>query len=302
MVSESSALAIGLSWPRRADHIVDVLIAERAPKLAATPVWPLLQPLIYRLLDYRKARAAAEAIAPLSGRAALEYLSNLLAIEVLVDGLDHVPRSGRLMIVCNHPTGIADGIAVWDALKAARPDLLFYANSDVHRVAPRFAEVLIPVEWVEAKRTRERTRETLVRTREAMEAEAALVIFPAGRIARRRKGGDGGASRASDPPWAPSAFSVARKYAAPILPMHLAGPWPGLFHLFDRFSGELRDITLFHELLNKRGARFALTIGETVAPQDLPADPGEAAQAMKDHVEKALPRRRGEAGRSEAGR
>jgi len=54
--------------------------------------------------------------------------------------------------------------------------------------------------------------------------------------------------------------------------MHLAGPWSGLFHFFDRFSGELRDITLFHELLNKRGKRFDLLIGHAVAP-DAAAQP-----------------------------
>ena len=76
-------------------------------------------------------------------------------------GLHHLPRTGRCVIVANHPTGIADGIAVHDALKAARPDMVFYANSDAHRVSPRLSETLIPVEWVEKKRTRERTRLTL---------------------------------------------------------------------------------------------------------------------------------------------
>jgi hypothetical protein len=45
-------------------------------------------------------------------------------------------------VVCNHPTGIADGVAVYDVLKAVRPDLCFYANSDAHRVSPRLGEVL----------------------------------------------------------------------------------------------------------------------------------------------------------------
>ena len=46
----------------RAAHIVDVLIEERAPKLSASPLWPLVRPPLYRLLDYRKARAMADAI------------------------------------------------------------------------------------------------------------------------------------------------------------------------------------------------------------------------------------------------
>ena len=41
------------------DHIVDVLIAERAPKLSASLAWPVLRPLLYALLDYGKARRMA---------------------------------------------------------------------------------------------------------------------------------------------------------------------------------------------------------------------------------------------------
>ncbi|MFI4963999.1 MAG: GNAT family N-acetyltransferase [Caulobacterales bacterium] len=273
-----------LSSARRRDHIVDVLIAERAPNLAASPAWPLIRPLLYGALDYGKARRMADAIAPLPGRAALEHVSRLLGVKVSAAGLEHIPRRGRLIAVCNHPTGIADGIAVYDALKGVRPDLCFYANSDAHRVAPGLSDVLIPVEWVEAKRTRERTRDTLLLTREALEAERCLVIFPSGRLARRRPDG-----RLADPPWAPSAVSLARKYAAPVIPIHVAGPWSRMFHFFNRFSSELRDVTLFHELLNKRGRGFDLTIGRPIAPEALEGEPAEAAAKLKAFVEAELP-------------
>jgi putative hemolysin len=267
------------------DHIIDVLIAERAPRLSGSPAWPAIRPLLYRMLDYRKARAMAQAIGPLSGRAALDYVSDLLGVKVSVAGLEHVPREGRAIFVCNHPTGIADGIAVFDALKAARPDICFYANSDAHRVVPHFDEVLIPVEWVEDKRTRDRTRLTLQLTRQAMEAERALVIFPSGRLARRSADGT-----LADPPWMPSALSLARKYEAPVVPLHLSGPWSTLFHLFNRFSQELRDITLFHELLNKRGREFALIVGPPIAPDMLDPDANVATLALKAYVEQILPR------------
>ena len=265
------------------DHIVDVLIAERAPKLSASPAWPLVRPLLYALLDYAKARRLAETIAPMPGREALDLISRSLALKLAIGGLERIPPAGRLIVVANHPTGLADGVAVFDALKAVRPDLCFYANADAHRVAPRFDEVLIPVEWVEAKRTRERLRLTLALTREALEAERALVIFPSGRLARRRPGGG-----LSDPPWAASAVSLARKYETPIAPIHLAGPWSSLFHLFDRVSSELRDITLFHEMLNKRGRAFTLTVGKPIPPTALGADPTETVARLKAHVERGL--------------
>ena len=265
------------------DHIVDLLIAERAPRLASSLAWPALRPLLYALLDYGKARRMAEAIAPLPGRQALDFVSGLLALKVRGRGLDRAPAKGRLIVVCNHPTGIADGVAVFDALKASRPDICFYANADAHRVSPGLGEVLIPVEWVEAKRTREKTRNTLVLTREALEAERCLVIFPAGRLARRAADGV-----LRDLEWMSSAVSLARKYDAPVLPIHVAGPYSAMFHFFHRFSGELRDITLFHELLNKHGRAFDLTAGPLISPMALDGDPTEVTARLKAHVEQGL--------------
>ena len=265
-------------------HIIDVLIEERAPKLASTPIWPLLRPALYRLLDYRKAVTMADIIAALPGGPALDHISDQLRLKVQIDGLERVPGSGKAIVICNHPTGIADGIAVYDALKPKRPDICFYANADAQRVAPRFNDVLIPVEWVEARRTRERTRETLILTREAMDAERMLVIFPAGRIARVQPDGE-----LCDPVWQPSAVSLARKYETPVIPIHLSGPWSGLFHFFNRFSAELRDMTLFHEFLNKQGRAYRLTVGPTIDWQALEGEPAEATLKLKRYIEHDLP-------------
>jgi putative hemolysin len=225
----------------------------------------------------------ADQLAPLDGRAALDFASQLLSLKVAVSGLEHVPPTGPVVILANHPTGIGDGVAVYDALKVRRPDMVFYANADAHRVCPGFHDTLIPVEWVEAKRNRERARLTLTRTAQAFAEERAIMIFPAGRMSRRDETG-----RFCDPPWAPTAFSVARKAGAPLVPAHLSGPWSRLFNVFHDRSPELRDITLFHELLNKQGKAFSLIIGEPIAPTALPSDPPEAIQRLKDFVEGPL--------------
>ena len=274
-----------MAAPGYHDHIVDTLILERAPKLARSPVWPVARPLLYGLLDYGKARRMADAIAPLSGQAALDYMSALLAVRVSVRGLERVPKTGRLVLIANHPTGIADGVAVYDAMKTVRSDICFYANADAHRVSPGLGDMLIPVEWLEDKRTRDRTRLTLTMTRDVMEAERPLMIFPAGRLARQ--GWDG---KLRESPWMSSATSLARKYGAPIVPLHIKGPWSTLFHFFHHISNELRDITLFHELLNKRGRAFEIVVGPVIDPGALDGDAVEATQALQVYVEHVLPR------------
>jgi len=79
------------------------------------------------------------------------------------------------------------------------------------------------------------------------------------------------------------------------VPMHLSGPWSTLFHFFNRFSKELRDITLFHELLNKRGREFSLIVGPPIAPETLDADANAATLALKAYVERVLPADRDQA-------
>ena len=264
-------------------HIIDTLIAERAPRLCGSPAWPLARGPLHALLSYGKARAMADAVAPMAGREALEYVSGLLGLKIEVQGLENLPAKGRVLIVCNHPTGVADGVAVHDALKARRPDLVFYANADAHRVCPGLDDVLIPVEWVEAKRTLGHTRQVLQRTRAALEGERALMIFPAGRLAIRVEG------RLTDRPWQASAAAIARWYGAPIVPMHLTGPWSTLFHLFDGRAQELRDITLFHEMLNKRGRRFSLIVGRPIPAPTLDPDDAVTIGALKRFVERVLP-------------
>ncbi len=264
-------------------HIVDVLIEERAPKLSSGPAWPVLRPLLYSILNYNKAIRMADAIAPMGGREALEYISHLLEVRLEMAGQERAPKDGAFIVLSNHPTGITDGIALYDALRPARPDTLFYANSDAERVCKRFNEALIPVEWVLAKRTRERTRVTLKMTDEAFEAGRPLAIFPAGRIARLRDG------LLTDPEWMPTAASLARKYELPILPVHMSGPYSFWFHAFAKFSAELRDITLFHELLNKQGKTYKLTFGPVISHTAVGADTTSAIRKLKHYIERVLP-------------
>ena len=269
---------------RAADKpIVDVLIEERCPKTAAHWTWPAVRPLLYAALGYRKARAMADMIAPLSGLQAFDRLSRQLNIDARVTGAQRIPREGRCVIVSNHPTGLADGIAAFDVLRDIRPDMVFFANADALRVNPRFDDLIIPIEWVPEKRSPAKTKETLRLAGAAFAAERCVVIFPSGRLAHKVRG------RLVDKDWFPTAVSLARKQNAPIVPMHIRASNSALYYALCRASNELRDITLFHELLNKAGAAFEVTLGQPIAPEALKGDPGAMTRALKGYVEHVLP-------------
>lgn len=265
-------------------HIVDILIAERGRQLTNHPAWPLLRPFLHKVLHYRRAVRMADEIAPLSGLQALDYVSRLLDLSLTISGSRHVPRKGGFVMVANHPTGIADGVAVFDALKDIRRDLAIFTNRDAIRVNRRLGDVLIPVEWRDSHKSTAKSRETLKSTHRAVGENRAMVLFPAGRIAYWADG------RLNERPWQTSAVALARKYGLPVLPANVTARNSWLFYWLAGWNTELRDMTVFHELLNKRKQPFSVTFGPLIDPAVLEGDPSEVTTALQDYCAQDLKR------------
>ena len=258
-------------------HVVDQLIAERGEKLVSSWAWPLLKPLLYRILHYHDAVRMADEIATLSGTEAMDYVSDLLSLNLEVTGIDRVPETGAFVLAANHPTGIADGVAVYDALRNVRSDISIFTNRDAHRVNPRLRDTLIPVEWREEFRDRTKTRETLQLSSQAFREQRAIVIFPSGRIAYWQDGG------LNERPWLPSFVALARKYKVPVLPVHVRSRNSGLFYWFANWNTELRDMTVFHELLNKKGKTLQIHFGPMIPNEHLNGDTDSLTRRLQHH-------------------
>lgn len=259
-------------------HIVDVLIAERAIGLASHWSWPVVRPILYKLLGYDRAVTMSDIVADMPGPEAMTFVSTMLNLQLDITGLDRIPKEGPFILAANHPTGIADGVAVHDLIKSVRPDIAIFTNRDAVRVARRFDEVLIPVEWREEHKSREKTKETLVRTAEAFEDGKAVVIFPSGRIAYWAD------DQLNERPWQATLVTLAKRYKVPIVPVHVRSRNSGLFYLFSRISSELRDMTVFYELLNKSGSGFGLSVGKPISHEDLNGDANQLTTALQDHT------------------
>ena len=258
-------------------HIVDSLIEERARRLHASPVWPAVKTVFFPLLGHGKAVRIADTLAPLGGAEAMDWSERFLDMQVSADGLPHVPETGPCVITANHPGGIADGIAVWQALKARRPDMVFFANRDAIRVCEGLSDIVIPVEWRPGARSRDKTRETLRQAIEAFKAGRCIVVFPAGRMAKW----DWRKLRLAEEAWQVTAVSLARKFSAPIIPLGVKQRMSLMFYGLGQIHEELKHMTVFHELLAKRGARYGLKFAPCVEPHDLPEGESPATEALR---------------------
>ncbi|WP_296417171.1 lysophospholipid acyltransferase family protein [Pseudooctadecabacter sp.] len=244
---------------------IDPLIAERAPWLYRKGLTArLARRALDRTLSYDQTVQIATDLRDTCGAGVMGEMFCKLARRVRVHGLDNVPRQGGALVVANHPTGIADGIILHGLLADIRPDLFFFANKDILRVMPQLSPMIAPVEWRTDQRSHGKTRETMAFLRDAVKDDRLGVIFPSGRLAQRR------GLRLHERPWMASAAMLARKYDLPVIPINIRARNSALFYLFDMIHPTLRDITLFHETLNKDRQPFAITVGEAISPSALP--------------------------------
>lgn len=257
-------------------EVIDQLIEERAPWMRRGGLRvAMVRRLLHAVLQYDRTVKIGEALEPFPGAAVLHTLSDMIAHHVEVSGLENIPRQGPAMVVCNHPTGIADGVVLFGALGQVRPDLFIFANADAMRVLPQLEAVLAPVEWRPEKRTHKQNRETMDYARRAFGAGRLAVLFPSGRLAKRTWWW------LNERPWMPSGAMLARKFNLPVVPLHIRARNSALFYLFDRIHPTLRDITLFHEVLNKTRQPYRITVGRPIDPATLPSGSAEATELLR---------------------
>ncbi len=256
---------------------IDALILERAPWLdAPSPLARGARKLLNQILHYDRTVQLAETIRDDNAAAIMRRMGQMLARRVQVTGLHNVPASGPALIVANHPTGIADGIILHHMITQRRPDAYAFANKDILRLLPQMKDMICPVEWRTEKRTHASARETMHFVRQAKEDRRLGLIFPSGRLAKRR------GIHLDERPWMSSAAMLARKFELPVVPVNLQARNSWLFYLCDLIHPTLRDITLFHETLNKDLQPYQITIGAPIDGAGLPRNADEGIALLKE--------------------
>lgn len=255
---------------------LDPLIEERAPWLFSGRLHHnLARALLMRMLGYPRTLDLGAKFRDESTATIFSKMEEMIIRDLEVTGLEHIPKTGPALIVANHPTGIADGIVLYSLIGRVRKDLFIYTNQDILRVLPQLEDMIVPVEWRHEKRSHAKTRATMEQTRAWLERDRIGLIFPSGRLAKRHR------LTLHERPWMASAAMIARKMEVPVIPLRIRARNSILFYLFDAIHPTLRDVTLFHEVLNKAGQQYQISIGAPVPSGSLPVKSDKSIEMLR---------------------
>ena len=199
-----------------------------------------------------------------------------IGIRTRIEGLgfESIPHSGPLVVVANHPTGFAEGVAIPALLDARRDDVFVMGHTFFERW-PSLAKRMVLVEPQSGKGDHAGNGRAVVRAARRIRNGSCMLMFPAGSVARPR-------SFSLEPKegvWHKGLANIVRLSGAAILPIHVAGSPSLLFRAVTSLHPRLGVPLLFREALRANRETMKVNVGSIITAEEF-LDFGPAAQAV----------------------
>jgi putative hemolysin len=260
----------------------------------AAPDDPLFRRLLIRMIEdlsgrrrllpiYREWSAKIAGKHPLMWSTVLDMIGTRLDVKAPPDWHLRAP-AGPLVMIANHPFGIADGIAILALAERLGRPYRILVNADFMRV-PEVQRLGLPIDFSETRAALATNLATRAEARRLLKAGVTIVIFPAGGVATA----ESPFGVAEELPWKQFVVRLIQQSEAAVLPVHFEGQNSPLFHFISRYSLTLRLALLVSEFRHRLGAPIQATVGEPVSSAALAADGHALIDALYLAVHRLAP-------------
>jgi putative hemolysin len=187
-------------------------------------------------------------------------------------GWQTIPPETPLVIIANHPFGIADGIAIMAIAEQLGRPYRVLVNNDLLRI-PEMRAKALPIDFSATREAVQTNLKSRAEARRLLKAGTSIIIFPSGGVATAERP----FGPAEDLPWKLFAARLIEQSDAQVLPIYFEGQNSAVFHFVSRYSLTLRLSLLVCEFRFRIGAAIKAHVGAPVACADLKRAAGDGA-------------------------
>ncbi len=193
-----------------------------------------------------------------------------------------IPSRGAVVILANHPTGLAETLILTELIYQKRKDVKVLSNGLLGDIK-EISSLLISIDL----RHKDSQHESFLNCENHLNDSGALLIFPAGEISSRHNQ----YSYPRDRRWSQRIIALATKAKAKLIHVHISGMNSKLFYAVSRLNFNCRLALASIETYNKKKSPFGIHSSEPIAMRDDPlVGPKQVANGLR-YLNYALPHR-----------
>lgn len=215
-----------------------------------------------------------------------EAAMRLLQLQLDYDAakLAQLPAKGALVIVANHPFGLVDGLLIGHLANRVRDDFKVLTNARLYPPDAAIQRYILPIDFDPGPEAQATTLKTRAIARQHLAAGGCLIVFPAGGVATTPTPF---ARQAVDLDWKPFTARLIHAARADVVPMFFHGQNSRLFQIASHISMTARLALLLHEVANKIGSAFRVSIGDVIPYGEIATlrDPHELSRHLRQRTE-----------------
>lgn len=185
------------------------------------------------------------------------------------------PRRDALVIVCNHPFGVIDGLAICALISRIRSDFRILTNAVLDR-AEETRPHLLPVDFSETREAIGVNLKSRAEARAHLARGGCLIVFPAGGVSTTPSIWH---ARAVDAQWKSFTARLILAAKAAVAPLYFEGQNSRLFQIASHLHQTLRLSLLFKEVHDRIGAEVRMHPGFPIPFSELGALAPDALMA-----------------------
>jgi putative hemolysin len=209
----------------------------------------------------------------------LEESIKFIGIELNVYGIDKIPE-GRYTFAGNHPMGGVDGMSAgFEVYKKFPERNIMFLSNDILSTIINLHPLFVPVNKVGKMK---QDRSLPQRVDEVYQSDRQMVIFPAGKCARRQNG------KITEQKWSKSFIQKSIETQRDIVPLYFEGQNSNFFYnlanirSFFGIKTNIEMLFLVDEMFKQRGKTFNVIFGDPVSYKYF--DNSRTAQEWADWV------------------
>ncbi|MBN2630225.1 MAG: lysophospholipid acyltransferase family protein [Rhodobacteraceae bacterium] len=166
-----------------------------------------------------------------------------IRIDTPPEEVAHIPPTGPVVVVANHPHGLVDGMIMAELVNRVRSDFRILTRSLLTGI-PEVEEFMIPVPFPHEENSRELGLEMRNLTMEHLKRGGVIILFPAGKVAMS----EGFFGPAIEAEWNLFTHKMIQRSGATIVPVHFTGQNSRTFLIANKLSDTLRQGLLLYEI------------------------------------------------------